>query len=612
VEDRLRKRSTVRDQRRLRGLFRESTSSLAPVHAGSAGQQLFHAPKQFRHSAVITCHGTRPGRFTAPVTLFSVSLVLGLLTPYDYVRAWEKFVLISTGLAVGLLLFRLPSVASWGTRELRPVSLVLGGVPLSLAVFFFFANDWNQPAEKLLVLEPVRSWLASWQPVLPLPRFHPNVAAGVLAMMVPLQVAAVGGASGLWWGSTRASSLAKTALLAASGAALLVSGLRGAWLALAGATGLWFMWRWAQRGPTRKRSGIRLAVVAFCVFGAALTWALMPSLTAIAMSRADRLLVWQHSWELAWDYFFTGLGLGNFAMAYSSYALLVHVPHTTHAHNLFLDIWLEQGLLGLIGFCWLAAVALLTGLSRHSRDSQPNAGQFRWHDAAFISLTVALLHGLIDDVMYGYEGVGSAFLFVPIGLLARDERKVERGAVRSTWRHGLLMWGFAVTFLVAAVWAPPVRSLYRANLGALLQTRAELSRYQWPRWPVQDALRRAKPEELTSAIGHYQSALSDNLGNAVANRRLGQIELSLGDYGAARDHLSRAHRAAPRHLAARQLYGESLAVTGDRELAVELWRSLALEEDQLEIRRQWYRSISEHERAERIDDAMSLRRMPGG
>ena len=79
-----------------------------------------------------------------------------------------------------------------------------------------------------------------------------------------------------------------------------------------------------------------------------------------ASLRPDRILVWGHSWGLAHDYAVTGLGLGCFTMPYSSYALLVHVPHTTHAHNLLLDIWLEQGAFGLLSFLWIVVAAVVS------------------------------------------------------------------------------------------------------------------------------------------------------------------------------------------------------------------------------------------------------------
>ena len=104
---------------------------------------------------------------------------------------------------------------------------------------------------------------------------------------------------------------------------------------------------------------------------------------------------------------FRGLGLASFEMPYSSDVLLVHVGYLTHAHNLLLDVWLGQGLLGLLGFGWLLAVAVRTGQS-----TSP------WRNAAFASLAVILLHGLLDDVFYGYDGRAIVLLFVPVALLA--------------------------------------------------------------------------------------------------------------------------------------------------------------------------------------------------
>ena len=52
---------------------------------------------------------------------------------------------------------------------------------------------------------------------------------------------------------------------------------------------------------------------------------------------------------LAGDYAFTGSGLGSAMMVYSTYAMILHVGFISHAHNLFLQIALEQGLPGPAG-----------------------------------------------------------------------------------------------------------------------------------------------------------------------------------------------------------------------------------------------------------------------
>ena len=45
-------------------------------------------------------------------------------------------------------------------------------------------------------------------------------------------------------------------------------------------------------------------------------------------------------------------------MVYSSYVLLLHVLYLSHAHNLFLQTAIEQGIPGLLAFIWLTWVGL--------------------------------------------------------------------------------------------------------------------------------------------------------------------------------------------------------------------------------------------------------------
>ena len=95
--------------------------------------------------------------------------------------------------------------------------------------------------------------------------------------------------------------------------------------------------------------------------------------------------------------------------------------------------------------------------------------------------------------------------------------------------------------LLVLLLLPTTRAAFQANLGALLQTRAELLPYRWPDWPIQDALRRAPEINLSPAIARYTSALALDPANVTANRRLGQIALSRGDYGTARTYLEAAY-----------------------------------------------------------------------
>jgi hypothetical protein len=301
--------------------------------------------------------------------------------------------------------------------------------------------------------------------------------------------------------------------------------------------------------------------------------------------RTDRLQVWRNSLDLANDYVFTGLGPANFEMAYSSYALLVHVPYIIHAHNLFLDIWLDQGLLGLLAFGGLLIEAMW-----------PSKSASTWRSAALASLAVLVLHGFLDDAFYGYGGRAIPFLFVPLAVLGQAETE-------ATPLPALVFWGIAAATISTSMVLPGARATLQANLGALAQTQAELSMYSNEKWGLQDALRRSPKLDLSQAISHYQTALMLDRTNATANRRMGQIELSRGQYEAACQHLEAAFATAPHQRATRQLLGECYAITGDIPQATAVWQTISLNEGQLDIRYGWYYYIGEKDHAARISQA---------
>ena len=538
--------------------------------------------------------------FEGPLLLWMVSALLAVGISYDPMSAWPKFAFICGGVALFYLLALSPSHVAWRGRDVPLLRLMVGLAPACIAMYFLLTNDWAQPVEKAAWLEPLRQWLANRQPRMALPRLHPNLVGGALAMCLPLQVAALLPRPGLpaYASITGFAVGSGVLLLGLSGLGLLLSSLRGAWLALVMSVGMCLWWRLTDRWV-----GVRGRLVTFVGWAAGLSIVALVSLVVsggqLPTLRPDRVFVWRNSLDLAWDYFFTGLGLGGFTMAYSSYALLVHVPHTTHAHNLFLDMWLEQGVVGLFAFAWLLLVAFARGFSRRGPP-------IRWRSAALMALLVVVLHGLVDDVYYGYGGAGTLLLFVPVALMARrGERSSSRG-IPFGKKARVAMWGTGAVALAVAIGMPATRSLWEANLGALLQTRAELSRYRWPQWPLQDALRRAHRVSLAAAMGHYHAALAIDSGNVVAHRRLGQIELSMGRYDNARRHLEAAYQAAPDQNATRQLFGESLAVSGDITGAADLWRTVPSEEDQLSIRHWWYTSIDDQQRARWVQEAIAL------
>lgn len=575
----------------------------------SANRPTLAAARAFRLMAF------RRTRFDAPLCLYFLSACWAAGIAYQGAGAWRIFAFVCASLAIYRGLALMPSEANWRGTSVPLLSTVVGVSPALLAGYFILSQDWGQPVEKVAWLEPVRTWLAERQPPLGWPTLHQNAVGGILSMLLPLQVAAVAPRPSRA-GSRSLGGLSlplKAGLVSLSCAGLLLTGLRGAWLSLGVALALASWWKLSSRLARGRGEFARIAFWAGGVLAVVAALMATPAGAHLLALRPDRAEVWWNSWDLAWDYAFTGLGFGAFPMAYSSYVLLVHVPHTFHAHNLFLDIWLAQGLFGVVAFALLSLAALLGPARSASRPDrlEPDSAS-RWHGTAAVSLLVLLCHGLFDDAYLGYGAGGLLALFVPFALLARDGGGPRHA---SNWRPRAAPATVAAVLAVgtaAAALHPAVRAQVRANLGALSQTSVELARYRWPEWPLQDALRRSRAADLEGAVHWYRLALEGDAGNVTANRRLGQIELSLGRYEEAHRHLSAAFRNGPRQRATRQLLGESLAAGGDITGAAELWRDLPLEDGQLAIRTYWYESIHDTVRSGRITAAAALAHKDAG
>lgn len=72
-------------------------------------------------------------------------------------------------------------------------------------------------------------------------------------------------------------------------------------------------------------------------------------------SNTERILLWKSSWAIIKDHPLTGVGSNNFRILYQGKYILPEAkePHLGHAHNNFIQIAAEAGILGLTGFVCL-------------------------------------------------------------------------------------------------------------------------------------------------------------------------------------------------------------------------------------------------------------------
>jgi tetratricopeptide (TPR) repeat protein len=422
---------------------------------------------------------------------------------------------------------------------------------------------------------------------------------------------------------------------------LILSASRGSWLGLAAGAGGAFLLANGRLSRLLGRRGWTLAVILGTALACGLLfWAVVTfpragrlagTVTGTAGSAAGRAALWREMLDLFRDYPFTGSGLGSTTLVFSSYVLLVHVGFIGHSHNIFLQVGIEQGVAGLLAFAALLGLAAWRVLragqadggaaprratprnGRTASNGGPRAGSDAdagslFRIAAGAALIVLVISGMTDAGIYVSKAVPALFIALGFVLAAGQVETRPARPVETARRQAVAPFVFSAAALVLVIVAllPSTRAALQSNLGAVAQTRAELSVYEWPKWPIQDALRRSPSVDLVPALARYGAALALNPQDVTANRRLGQIELSRGDYETARRHLERAYQAAPRSPASRQLLGESYAIAGDSGQAAALWRGLDLAYGQLDARQWWYQHIGEKARAAAISQAARL------
>jgi O-antigen ligase len=514
--------------------------------------------------------------------LFLQTAMVGVLVAYDRHTAWIKLLLIVSGLLLSL------GLAWFGKNNPENVSKVTGfaSVVVVTCIGLYFVLLHRIPsgptANSLVILMPLAlgTFFWSWS------RHHWLLVWLISASIVIAFVS------------------------------LIMARERTAWLAMsAGLLGAAVMnwrivscrrpsWRWLFDGL--------LAGLGLCLLGYVAIIIIFTSQTFLRDLPIDpltrRLPLWHDSLCLIQDYLFTGCGLGSTPMNFSSYVFLLHVPFQDQAHNLFLQIGIELGVPGLIAFLSMA-IAAIWSLMNAFRN--PDKFSHRAGLVTVASLIGMLVYGMFDSETYASNLV--PVLFVPFGcawVLGGLGAKESQNAVSLTTTRGPTIAFGAMILLLAGpcllLLLPAGRARFLANVGATAQAQAELSVYKWPKWGLQDELRRSGEVDLSKAVKAYHLALAVDPQNVAANRRLGQIELARGDYQSAKAHLQMAYSCAPGQRATRQLLGEVYAITGNFEQAVDLWQSIDTTHGQLEVRQWWYESIGAQQELQCLTKAIGL------
>ncbi len=388
--------------------------------------------------------------------------------------------------------------------------------------------------------------------------------------------------------------------LSIGGFTLMLSMSRGAWVALAAGLLAWAGFAMLNRITIRLNWDrkivdrfLGIGLVAGGVLVIIMAWAFAPQILKLFPPLGDtatagqagfgRYELMKASTQLISDYPLTGIGLGTFPMVFSTYAILIQVPYIVHAHNLYLNLAISQGLPGLATWLLVLAGTLVIAWQLRNKPKWPIA-------AAGVMLVVMLVHGLVDDPLYGSRAVLS--WWVPAGLLAAQAQVIageDRRALK--WlEFGLAVGvaGMLLVLLVGMLTVPAWRAQAIANLGAVYQTRIELGNYQPDHWDTKTLDQVRRQADLSQATGAFEQALAVDPNQRTALLRLAEIDLSRQAYGAALTKLQSVYKMGSTDPVTRMLLGDALTAIGDPQGAADLVRGLPFAAGRMQFQ-SWYR-----------------------
>lgn len=93
--------------------------------------------------------------------------------------------------------------------------------------------------------------------------------------------------------------------------------------------------------------------------------------TTTDRSNADRIWVWKSATAMVQDHPVTGVGQGRFRAHYKKYKYKQEKQNLTHTHNNFVQVSVENGMIGLAGFLYFVLFYLYISLRNYRKNKNP-------------------------------------------------------------------------------------------------------------------------------------------------------------------------------------------------------------------------------------------------
>lgn len=512
-----------------------------------------------------------------PIAIFLITALVGVWAAYDQQAAFHKFLII-----IGSVLI-FYALSGLGSEEIFMAFGLISLTAMLLAVYFLLSHNWKmQPADIGWINQLGSLWMGV-RPELPTIFDSPNIPAGILAVMFPIVL------SYTWKAQKNLDITLKIiawSSLVTVIIAIVMSSSRAVWGILIVGFISWIWWEVCQRGIiSYKANPNKTFLLGMLLIGGALLIILVGLVTQMGApvgilpgqsSATTRLNLYHQTTDLIADFWLTGGGLRSFAGLYSEYILDIPYLFYAYAHNLILDITLEQGIFGVISFFVIYAVSIRILINRLFQFDLFNETNKAVLMSLLISMMVIWGHGLVDDSLYGVQG--APFLFVIPGLMISFDKQLAlahglgssstnfSSLSKSQIAIGLSLIGILV---MSVFILPPVRSAVMANLGAIQMAKMELAGFPLGSW--EDGL---SGSDFSDEKDILLNAIAGDPDQRTANHCLGRIALQDGEYQEAAQFLLTAHEKDPNHNGIRKQLGYTYVWLGDYDQAYALIRTI--------------------------------------
>jgi O-antigen ligase len=384
-----------------------------------------------------------------PIIAFLLTAGVGVWAAYDREAALVKFwILISA-----VLLYY--ALAGQPKANLRILTGLFGAMGVCIAAYFLLSQDWSINSRgDFSWINRIWTWIILSRPALSLWKLPPNQAGGLLVLLLPFTLAFV---LDSWKKHKRCLIVIAVLCATVMVVGLILTSSRGAWLALLVGMGIWGIWWLCERitgGEIRKAGTIFGVVLAGLLIlglvGVMLTPGGVLGLTNRLPGLPDggsRLNLAKSALQLISDFPLTGGGLRSFPGLYSQYIMVTPFLLFEYSHNFMLDVALEQSVFG-----WLAIV-LIFGISfiflvKFIAGSRRDSELRIFAEATLTGILVVVLHGLVDDALYGDAGNPLLFLLpgMAIGIVKFSESHLVAKTNQRNFQKWLVLGG--VTFVM--------------------------------------------------------------------------------------------------------------------------------------------------------------------